>query len=137
LTPRLWILVFVLAGCQGETEAKNKAEAEAVVHAVRQVREAENADKSPRLEELRGTACGAEDVCQLKQECVSAYELYVRGLDSVKKVRRALAADAGLKAATESAQLLETAEKDVEKGRELAEGCAKKEASISVRYKLR
>lgn len=128
---------FALAACQGEAEAKTRAEAEAVVHAVRDVREAENADKSQRLEGLRGARCSAEDVCALKQECLSAYELYVRGLESVAKVRRALANDAGLQEATDSAKLLETAQKDVEKGKELAEGCARKEAQISVRYKLR
>ena len=40
-------------------------------------------------------------------------------------------------ALAEGAKLLETAEKDVQKGKELAERCARKEAEISVRYKFR
>jgi hypothetical protein len=128
---------LALAACQGEAEAKNRAEAETMVHATRALREAENPGKAAQLEALRGVACNVEDVCALKTECVAAYELYVKGLLSVQKVKAALAGDAGLEQAKESATLLDSAEKDVEKGRERAEVCAKKEAEISVRYKLR
>lgn len=130
-------LALALAGCQGEAEAKNRAEAEAMVHATRTLREAENPGKAAQLDALKSQACSAEDICALKTECVTAYELYVKGLASVQKVKATLAGDAGLEQAKESASLLESAEKDVAKGRDRAESCAKKEAEISVHYKLR
>lgn len=128
---------LALAACQGEADAKNRAEAETMVHATRALREAENPGKAAQLEVLRATTCSVEDVCALKTECVTAYELYVKGLSSVQKVKATLAGDAGLDQAKESASLLDSAEKDVEKGRERAESCAKKEAAVSVHYKLR
>jgi hypothetical protein len=137
LTRLSLVLALALAACEGEAEAKNRAEAEAMVHATRALRDADNAGKALLLETLKARTCSVEDVCALKSECVGAYELYVKGLGSVQRVKATLASDAGLDQAKESATLLDSAEKDVAKGRERAEVCARKEAEIAVRYKLR
>jgi hypothetical protein len=137
LTGRLFALALLVAACDGEANARHRAEAESVIFAVRQLRDADNADKGSRLATLRESACSAEDVCALKRECIAAYALYVKGLDSVQRVKRSLAADADLPAAKESASLLDSAQKDVEKGRELATECAKREATVAVAYKVR
>ncbi len=53
------------------------------------------------------------------------------------EVRSRLAADGGTKAAEDSAKLLDSAEKDVQQGRDLAERCSRREAEVAVHYKLR
>ena len=104
------------------------------MHAVRELRNAENEAKAPRLTALKSIACTEQAVCELKSECVSAYELYLKGLDAVRAVKSSLASDAGDPA--NAASLLDAAEKDVRRGKELGEKCNRLEAEVSVRFKL-
>ena len=55
-----------------------------MVSAVRALRNAENEDKPARLGALGAVPCALPDVAELKNECVSAYELYNKGLDAVR-----------------------------------------------------
>jgi hypothetical protein len=125
---------LVVAACNSNAPAR--AEAERMVHAVRELREADNDEKTPRLAALRASECNEPEVCALRDQCVRAYELYVKGLDQVRAVKKSLASDAGGAAALRARELLDEAEKNVRRGRELAEGCNRKEAEVSVRFKL-
>jgi hypothetical protein len=128
-------LVTALLLCASCTDSETRREAERVVTLVRALREASDADKPPRLSALEAAECKAQDVCDLKQECVASYRLYLRGLDGVRAVKKALASDAG-EDATKAASLLDQAEKDVERGRERATHCNQAEARVATRYKL-
>ncbi|MFO0568497.1 MAG: hypothetical protein U0263_22740 [Polyangiaceae bacterium] len=131
----LLALVGVAFGCD-EVDAKSRSEAERVVLAVKALRDAENEQKGPRLTALRATECTLPDVCALKEECGAAYDLYVKGLDAVRAVKKSLASDAGASDALSAARLLETAERDVASGKEKAGRCAESEAKVRLRYKL-
>jgi hypothetical protein len=118
------------------TDSEARREAERVVVAVRALREADDADKPPRLAALRATECHAQNVCELKQECVGSYELYLSGLDAVRAVKKALASDAGDAATLTAGALLEKAEKDVQRGRERSTKCNEAEARVAAQFKL-
>lgn len=137
LSAALWLaLAGVTSGCHGQADADARLEAGRVVVAVRALRDADNADKSPRLAALRQTTCELADVCELKRECVDAYTLYVSGLDALRAVKKSLADDGGTAAARGSVRLLDEAEKQVKQGRERAERCATLEAQVAGRYKV-
>lgn len=107
-----------------------------MVSAVRALRNAENEDKPARLGALRATACTLPDVTELKNECVSAYELYTKGLDAVRAVKRSLSADAGEDDAKRAGELLIGAERDVASGKQRASRCAEIEGRVVGKYKL-
>lgn len=105
--------------------------------AVRALREAENDDKPGRLSALRATESKLPDVTELKTECVAAYELYTKGLDAVRAVKKALASDAGDDDAKRAGELLAAAERDVASGKQKASRCAEIEGRVVSKYKLR
>lgn len=108
-----------------------------MVQAVRALRDADNDAKAPRLAALRSMPCSAPDVCELKNECVAAYELYLAGLDAVRAVKKSLDSDAGADEAKKAGELLESAQKDVEGGRKKAERCTLLEGRVVDQRKLR
>lgn len=108
-----------------------------MVVAVRALREAENEDKPARLAALRLVESSRPDVVELKTECVSAYELYGKGLDAVRAVKKSLASDAGDDDARRAGELLAGAERDVASGKQKASRCAEIEGRVVSRYKLR
>jgi hypothetical protein len=125
-----------VAACDSGPSANARAEAERVVSAVRALRNAENEDKPARLGALRAVDCALPDVAALKNECVSAYELYNKGLDAVRAVKKSLASDAGQDDAKRAAELLIGAEKDVASGKQRASRCAEAEGRVVTKYKL-
>lgn len=129
------MVALLLAACDGDAAAR--AEAERVVSAVRALREAGNEDKPARLAALRAVECTLPDVRELKSECVSAYELYAKGLDAVRAVKKSLASDAGEGDAKRAAELLADAERDVAAGKQRASRCAELEGRVVVKHKLR
>lgn len=131
------LLLCLLSSALGPacTDSETRREAERMVTAVRALREASDADKPPRLAALEAAECRAPPVCDLKRECVASYQLYLRGLDAVRAVRKALSSDAG-EQAEKAADLLGKAEKDVERGREHAKKCNEAEARVAAQYKL-
>lgn len=108
-----------------------------MVSAVRALREADNEDKPARLAALRAVPCELPDVCGLRTECVSAYELYTKGLDAVRAVKKSLASDAGDDDARRAGELLAGAERDVAAGKQKASRCAELEGQLVAKYKLR
>ncbi|MCC6903104.1 MAG: hypothetical protein IT377_29305 [Polyangiaceae bacterium] len=104
---------------------------------MRTLREADNADKPARLAALRGTLVSEPDLGELKTECVSAYELYTKGLEAVRAVKKALASDGGQAEAQRAGELLASAESDVAAGKQRATRCAEIEGRVVAKYKLK
>jgi hypothetical protein len=129
-------LLLLATACDGGPGPSARAEAERVVVAARALRNAENEDKPARLGALRAVECTLPDVCELKNECVSAYELYNKGLDAVRAVKKSLGTDAGAADAERAAELLLGAEKDVASGKQRASRCAEVEGRVVGKYKL-
>jgi hypothetical protein len=123
--------------CQSGPDAGARAEAERVVIAVRALREADNADKPARLAALRVAAAAEPEVVELKNECVSAYELYTKGLDAVRAVKKSLGEDGGASDARRAAELLVGAERDVAAGKQRATRCAEFEGRVVSKFKIR
>lgn len=105
--------------------------------AVRALREADNEDKPARLAALRSVDSTQPDLSELKTECVSAYELYTKGLDAVRAVKKSLASDGGEDDAKRAGELLAGAERDVAAGKQKATRCAEIEGRVVGKYKLR
>ncbi len=127
------LVAFAALGCDGDARAR--AEADRVVGAVRALREAADDDKPARLAALRAIPCQDPKVCELERECAGAYDLYLRGRDATRAVKKSLDSDGG--EAERAGLLLEQAKKDVELGRSRGEACVRLEGEVSVRFKLR
>jgi hypothetical protein len=125
------------SACDGGVGAEARAEAERAVVAVRALREADNADKPARLAALRALSSTRPDVGELLRECVGAYELYTRGLDAVRAVKKSLAADGGQSDAKRAGELLASAERDVAAGKQKATRCAELEGKVVAAYRLK
>src|SRR6185503_3950553 len=88
------------------------------------LRDAPNEHKSPRLSALKSEACTAADLCKLKDTCVEAYTVQLRGLESTRVAGRALERDAGSASDGQLPKLLLAAERDLASAKELSARCA-------------
>ncbi|MBK7579985.1 MAG: hypothetical protein IPI67_07230 [Myxococcales bacterium] len=131
-----FVLGLLALECQGGPNANERADAERVVVAVRALREADNEDKLARLAALRAIESTGVDSSELKRTCVSAYELYTKGLDAVRAVKKSLSSDAGSKAAERAGELLLEAERDVAAGKQQATRCSEIEGRVVAKFKL-
>jgi len=128
--------LFGLAiGCDS-LGAEQKLVADRVLRVVRELRDAPPEDKPSRLALLKTLECGSADVCAYKKECVEAYELFVKGHQAMRAVRRSVTDDAGLEDTKRAAELLDSAEKDVKRGAERANKCAELEGKVVRTYQL-
>lgn len=132
------LLLLLCAGCPGEVAQQNRGEAGRVAHAVRELREADNAAKRPRLDALLRLKCKEPAVCELQQTCVAAYRSHVDGFDKSEGVRRSLdAVDAS--AAARSADLLadlDAAEELLRMARHGTARCAELEGKLRRQHNL-
>jgi hypothetical protein len=103
---------------------------------VRALREADEAGKPPRLAALRAVDCDTREACELRDLCAEAYAAHISGVSATHAVARSLAADAGPREAQSAGKLLEVAERDVKKAKELTGKCADSEAELRRRHGL-
>ena len=128
-------LPVVVAGCKGEREQAERAEAGRITHAVAALREADNTAKPPRIAVLDRESCTSEALCELKRVCLDAYRLHVRGLEASRVATRALDAD-GSQPDKSVAELVLASERDLVKARELVQRCSDLESEAARRFGL-
>ena len=130
------ITLVLAAGCKGEREQAERAEAGRITHAIAALREAENEAKPPRIAALDRETCTSQELCELKRACVEAYRLHVRGLEASRIASRALDADAGRQAGERVAELVTASERDLVRARELVQRCSDQESAVARRFGL-
>ncbi len=122
------------AGCDDEAKAAQRAEAERIVHAVRELRDADSDSKAAHLEKLKGQSCQLPKLCSFQDLCVKAYALHQRGLDATRVAADKLSSDGGLSAAARQVAL---AKKTLADARVQTRRCADKEGEIVRGFKLK
>jgi len=116
-----------------------------IARAVEMLRLSSNHDKPLWLKRLRTLPCGGNDVCELQNTCVGAYEDYLGALESIEAARHSLAppsddamtTDASAEAVLSAAALAQSAQRVIVKSRQAMRQCAENEAVIRQRYKVR
>jgi hypothetical protein len=127
--------VLHAAGCKGEREQAERAEAGRITHAIGALREADNDAKPPRIAALDREPCTSQELCELKRACVEAYRLHVRGLEAARAASRALDSDAETQA-EQIARLIAASERDLVRARELVQRCSDLESAAARRFGL-
>ena len=128
------MLLVAGVGCNDEKKQAERAAVERVSFAVGELREADEAAKGPRLAALRAVDCGATPACELQTLCANAYAAHISGVSKTHAVARSLEQDAGVETAESAGKLLEVAERDVKKAKELTGKCADLEGVLRRRY---
>src|SRR5512147_776258 len=77
------VLVWLLAAGCNQTSSEKRAEVRSISVAIDRVRQAANPDKAPLLSELSRLPCTLQDVCQLRDRCVAAYQKQVEAVDQI------------------------------------------------------
>jgi hypothetical protein len=132
----VWVclgLLTAVSACDDEARAKQRAEAERVVQAVRAVRALDSKDKAAGLDRLRQQACEIPKIRELRDACAEGYALHQRGHAAAKALSADLARDAGIDGA---AAQLALAEKDLAASRVKTRRCADLEGEIVREYGL-
>lgn len=128
----LWFtLPLLLAGCPASDGAE-RSEAAALSRAIDTVRGADNAKKPDALQTLRAAPCTFPDICAVRSACIAAYELHVRALGAVATAGTLM--DAG--DPPKAAELLRTAEADLARASQLADGCTSAQGEMQRRYRV-
>lgn len=104
-----------------------------------------NHDKLAWLERLRKLGCSSSDVCQLRDECIKAYEQHLDALAKLQRARDVIHGpadssglpDAAAESLLQAAALAQTAQWQLSRSRQQTQTCAENEAVIRQRYKLR
>ena len=122
------------AGCDDEAKAAQRAEAERIVHAVRELRDADSDSKAVQLEKLKGQPCQVPELCGLRDLCSKAYTLHQRGLAATRAAAEKLSADGGLSAAARQVAL---AKKTLGDARLQTRRCADEEGKVVREFKLK
>jgi hypothetical protein len=129
----LGALAFV--ACHGEADEAHRAEAGRVARAVQSLRDAPNDEKRARLVALRQQPCTVEDVCALRDTCVTAYSLEVEALDSIAAVRRATR-EPSAPVPPGAGELLARAETEMHRAEGLTKSCADLEGAARRTHRL-
>jgi hypothetical protein len=132
----IFALSSCAAGCKGEREQAERAEAGRIAHAIAALREADNDAKPPRIAALDREECTSQEICELKRACVEAYRLHVRGLEASRVASRALDSDAGSQSGQRIAELVSASERDLVRARELVQRCSDLESAAARRFGL-
>jgi hypothetical protein len=127
-------MLFYAAGCKGEREQAERAEAGRITHAIAALREAPNDAKAPRLLALERENCTTEELCELKRTCVEAYRLHARALEASRVAARALDGGADGEGVRRIGELVASSERDLDRARELTQRCSELESRIARRY---
>jgi len=136
--------MFFMA-CRHAQDDESLGKVGQIARAVEMLRLSSNHDKPLWLKRLRALPCGGNDVCELQDLCVGAYDNYLRAFESIEAARRSLAplsddatsADASSEAVLSAAALAQSAQRAIVKSRQAMTQCAENEAVIRQRYKLR
>ncbi len=123
VSPFFWVLFLggslLLPACQAELR-ESKAELAQVSRGIDLLRDAENPQKAARLAALKGIAC--KHHCQLKQHCVSAYQVHLDGLQKLAEAKRLVFASK--ENDTHALSLLADAENQLNAARPETQKCA-------------
>lgn len=113
---------LLLPACQAGLR-ESKAELARLSRGIDQLRDAENSAKANRLEGLLRIDC--KHHCQLKELCVSAYQVHLDGLSKLAKAKQL--ASASKTDDVHALSLLADAEAQLNAARPQAQSCAAKE----------
>jgi hypothetical protein len=120
-----------LLGCRSSEARRLESEARALAHSIDTLRNAPNQGKSVLLEALREKSCESAAVCQLKQQCVAAYESHGAALEASERARALLAEpDGGTRAVIAAAGELNRAEQQLEQARTLTDRCSSAQGEL-------
>lgn len=122
------LLAGLCWGCTSDAKRAEQGQVSNLAERIDRLRRAENRDKRPLLEQLARAECKSPDACALKDMCVRAYQLHQRGLDAIASLRSIAERDAG--AGPDVSTRLQTAERDLERARELAERCSEEQVRV-------
>lgn len=127
----LLLAAFLLTmsfGCANSSR-EEREEFARISRAIDGLRNAENAHKAQMIQPLRAAAC--HHYCELRDQCVGAYEVHIRALDAIERARLRLTLGASeLGPANIDAGDLDAAELMLEKAKLLATECAAKQAEL-------
>jgi hypothetical protein len=104
-----------------------------------------NHDKRVWLNRLRRLPCPSDDVCQLRDTCVKAYDEHLSALAAIEQAQLDIGVpsdsgdvpDASPESLLKAASLAQTAQRQLARARRLTQACAENEAVIRERYRLR
>jgi len=120
------VLLLALAACQSDARRAQQARVANLAARLDRLRQADNPDKAPLLEDLKLVECVEPDACALKELCVEAYMKHQSSLNAMTEAKALLAATGrGETIPTEViSQRVSLAQRDLTTARELGEKCA-------------
>jgi hypothetical protein len=125
-----WLLgLSVLFGCRSDAERRRQADIARLAEHVDRLRSADNRDKRVALSRLNEVGCTEPETCALKELCVQAYTLHVAALDTITRLKRQAASDAGRLAPSPGAAIAET-ERQLLEARTLSQRCAEEQIRL-------
>ena len=124
LRSSLAVLLLALAACQSDARRAQQARVANLAARLDRLRQAENPDKAPLLEQLKLAECVEPEACALKDLCVQAYMKHQSSLDAIEEVKRLMDTPDWHGASETIRQRMSVAERDLTSARELGEKCA-------------
>lgn len=116
------LLLLPLSGCDRPTR-EVADEFSRITRAIDGLRNAQNAHKAQMIQPLRAALCTR--FCQLRDQCVSAYEAQILALDLIERARSGPLVDP---------HALDEAQRTLVKARGLATECASEQAKLGRQF---
>jgi hypothetical protein len=126
----LALLLIGLAACQSDARRAQQARVANLAARIDRLRQADNAEKGPLLEQLKLAECIEADACGLKDLCVQAYVKHQGALDAIEEVKKLSLAPGENVASEPVRQRVSLAERDLAAARELGEKCADEQVRV-------
>ena len=128
----------LLTGCRSSEARQLEAEVAGLAQAIDALRNAPNDGKKALLAALSAKACQSPEACQLKADCVAAYERHLSAIAGSERARALLGdKDGGTREVIAAATELNRAEQELAEAHTLTEQCSSKQGELLRKVRAR